>query len=311
MSTARYVLSRVGQAFVVVWLAFTLVFLAIQAMPGDPVTIFLNSNGTPTAEEVAAMKAAYGYDQPLLAQYLAQLGGLFTGDLGYSLTSGQPVITRIGSVAGSTLVLAGSAFVTAVVIALALVTAAVLVPSGRVRALLSVLPPLLAATPVFWLGLIALQVLSLQLGWVSLFPDGSVASTAVPVAILALFTSAPIAQVLLTAVQRALTEPYVDVLRARGASEARILFGHVLRAAAPATLTVMALAIGTLLAGSVITETVFARPGIGTVVLQAVTAQDVPLVQGVVLLTAAAFAVANLAADLAHPLLDPRVLARR
>ncbi|MGL3804476.1 ABC transporter permease [Paeniglutamicibacter sp. R2-26] len=305
---AAYIARRLGQALLVIWLAYTLVFLAVQLLPNDPVTIFLSADSAATPETIAAMKAQYGYDQPLAVQYLSQLAGLFRGDFGYSLASGQPVAERIGAVAGSTLALASSAFVAAAALAVLLVASATLARRAWSRRLLVNLPPLFAAVPVFWLGLVLLQLLSIRLGVMSLFPDGSFASLAVPVLVLAVHVSAPIAQVLLKSTDNVYAQPFVDVLRAKGASRSWIFFRHALKNAAAPAMAISGITVGTLLAGSVITETVFARSGLGQVVLQAVTAQDVALVQGLVLLTATAFVVVNLIVDLLHPLLDPRIL---
>lgn len=304
----RYLAQRVGQALLVVWLAYTLVFLAVQLLPSDPVTIFLTSDSAVDQAAIDTMKSQYGYDQPLAVQYLQQFAGLFSGDFGYSLVSGQTVLDRIGGVAGSTLALAGSAFVTAVVIAVALVAAATLTRSTALERTLVNLPPLFSAIPVFWLGLVLLELLSIRWGVMSLFPDGSFLSLAVPVLVLALVVSAPVAQVLLKSVHHVYQQPFIDVLRAKGASRSRIFFHHALKNAAGPALTITGITVGTLFAGSVITETVFARSGLGSVVLQAVTTQDVPLVQGLVLLTATVFVVVNLVVDLLYPLLDPRIL---
>lgn len=303
-----YIAKRIGQALLVIWLAYTAVFLAVQALPNDPVTIFLSTDAAADPATIASMKAHYGYDQPLLVQYFGQLAGLLQGDFGYSLSSGSAVSTRIGEVVGSTLVLAGSAFVLAVVLAVALVAAATLARGERLRQALLNLPPLFVSIPVFWLGLVLLQLLAVQLGVMSLFPDGSFLSLAVPILVLAVHLSAPVAQVLIKSVQEVAAQPFVDVLRAKGASESWIFFRHTLKNAAPAALSIAGITIGTLLAGSVITETVFARAGLGQLVLQAVTVQDIPLVQGLVLLTAAAFTLVNLLVDLIHPQLDPRII---
>ncbi|WP_434922549.1 ABC transporter permease [Glutamicibacter sp. PAEs-4] len=303
-----YILKRIGQALLVIWLAYTAIFLAVQALPNDPVTIFLSTDAAADPATIERMKAYYGYDQPLHLQYLAQLAGLLRGDFGYSLSSGSQVITRIGEVIGSTLVLAGSAFALAVVLAVALVAAATLARGAGLRRALLNLPPLFISIPVFWLALVLLQLLAVQLGVMSLFPDGSFMSLALPILVLAIHLSAPIAQVLLKSVQDIQAQPFIDVLRAKGAGEGWIFFRHTLKNAAPAALSIAGITIGTLLAGSVITETVFARAGLGQLVLQAVTVQDIPLVQGLVLLTAAAFTLVNLLVDLLHPQLDPRII---
>lgn len=311
MPSPKYVAARIAQAVLVVWLAFTLVFVAVQLLPSDPVTIFLSADATPDPATVDALRSEYGYDRPLWEQYLAHLAGLFRGDVGYSLASGQPVTERIGSVIGSTLALASWAFALSVVFALALAAAATLGRAAWLRRFLAGLPPLFSAIPVFWLGLVALQVLAVRWGVMSLFPDGSFLSLAVPVVVLALHLSAPLAQVLLASLHEVYGQPYVEALRARGVGERRLFFAHALRNAAPAALTVAGITVGTLLAGSIITETVFARSGLGQLVLQAVTEQDVPLITGLVLLTSLVFVTVNLLVDLIHPVLDPRVAAPR
>lgn len=303
-----YIAKRVAQAVLVVLLAYTAVFLAVQALPNDPVTIFLSTDASADPATIAQMKSHYGYDQPILVQYFSQLGGILAGDLGYSLSSGAPVASRIAEVIGSTLTLASSAFVFAVVLALAIVTVGTLSKAFWIKKLFVNLPPLMVSIPVFWLGLVLLQVLAVQLDVMSLFPDGSFLSLAVPIFVLAVHLSAPIAQVLFKSIQTIEQQPFVDVLRAKGASDAWIYFRHLLKNAAPSALSIAGITIGTLLAGSVITETVFARAGLGQLILNAVTVQDIPLIQGLVILTAIAFTGVNLLVDLIHPKLDPRII---
>lgn len=304
----RYLLSRFGQALLVIWLAFTLIFFAVQALPSDPVTIFLSRDTTADPEAVAAMQAAYGYDRPVLVQYFASLAGLLTGNLGFSLTAGQSVTGRLGDVIGSTLELAGWSLVVTFVLALGIATVATLASSQRLRNFVLNLPAFFVAIPVFWLGLIALQLFSIELGWMSLFPDRSFASLAVPVVVLSLHLAAPVAQVLLKALDKVYEQPYIDVLRAKGASESWIFFRHALKNAAAPAMTVAGTTVGAVFAGSVITETVFSRSGLGQVVIQAVTQQDIALLQGLVVLTAVVFVFANLIVDLLYPVLDPRII---
>lgn len=304
----RYLLSRFGQALLVIWLAFTLIFFAVQALPSDPVTIFLSRDTTADPEAVAAMQAAYGYDRPVLVQYFASLAGLLTGNLGFSLTAGQSVTGRLGDVIGSTLELAGWSLVVTFVLALGIATVATLASSQRLRNFVLNLPAFFVAIPVFWLGLIALQLFSIELGWMSLFPDSSFASLAVPVVVLSLHLAAPVAQVLLKALDKVYEQPYIDVLRAKGASESWIFFRHALKNAAAPAMTVAGTTVGAVFAGSVITETVFSRSGLGQVVIQAVTQQDIALLQGLVVLTAVVFVFANLIVDLLYPVLDPRII---
>lgn len=303
-----YLLSRFGQALVVIWLTFTLIFFAVQALPSDPITIFLSRDTAADPATIAALRESYGYDRPILEQYVASLAGLFTGDLGFSLTAGQPVTDRIGAVIGSTLELAGLSVLLTIVLALGIATAGTLSSSPRLKNFILNLPAFLVAIPVFWLGLLALQLFSIKLGWMSLFPDATFFSLAIPVVVLSLHLAAPVAQVLLKALDKVYEQPYIDVLRAKGASESWIFFRHALKNAAAPAMTVAGTTVGAVFAGSVITETVFSRAGLGQVIIDAVTQQDIPLLQGIVVLTAIVFVTANLVVDLLYPALDPRIL---
>lgn len=302
----RYVLARVGQSVLVLLLAFTLVFVGVSILPTDPATIFVaKGEGYFNPDIVTQVKAFYGYDRPLWVQYVSQLTGLLHGHFGFSLSSGQTVTDRIGGVIGQTLQLAATATALALLFAAAIMVLATTV--APVRSLVRALPPLFGAVPTFWLGLVVLQIFSVQLGLISLFPDGSFAALLVPALVLAVPISAPIAQVLLKNVEATLALPHVNTARAKGGTPGWVLRRHVLRNAAGPALTVTATTVGALLGGSVVTETVFSRAGLGSVLLQAVSNQDISLIQGLVLLTAVVIVAANLLVDLIYPILDPRV----
>jgi peptide/nickel transport system permease protein len=170
------------------------------------------------------------------------------------------------------------------------------------------LPPLFAAAPVFWVGIVVLNVLSFRLGWISAFPDGSFPSILVPSLVLGLPLSAAMAQVLLKSVDTVRAGDFVDVVRAKGAGKHWVFWRHVVRNAAGPGLTVAGTVLGTLVGGTVVTETVFARAGIGRVLQTAVSQQDVSLVQGFILIIAGLYVVVNLIIDLLYPVLDRRIL---
>lgn len=304
----RYALARIGQSAVVLLLAFTVIFWGVTILPTDPVTIFVaKGEGYFNPDVVTQVKEFYGYDRPVWAQYFAQLTQVLQGEFGFSLSSGQSVTTRIGSVIGETLKLATTATVLALTFALTIV---LLATTGKVewlRTFIRSIPPLFSAIPTFWLGLVVLQVFSVQLGLFSMFPDGSFKSLLIPALVLAVPISAPIAQVLLKNAEAVLALPHVNTARAKGGSPGWVIRKHVLKNAAGPALTVTATTVGALLGGSVITETVFSRSGLGTVLLQAVSTQDISLIQGLVLLTTVVIVGANLLVDLIYPVLDPRV----
>ena len=208
---------------------------------------------------------------------------------------------------GETLKLASTATVLALVFALSIVLLATTCKAERLRTFIRSIPSLFSAVPTFWLGLVVLQIFSVQLGLFSLFPDGSLASLVIPALVLAVPISAPIAQVLLKNAEATLALPHINTARAKGGTPGWVIRKHVLKNAAGPALTVTATTIGALLGGSVVTETVFSRSGLGTVLLQAVSNQDISLIQGLVMLTTVIIVVANLIVDLIYPVLDPRV----
>lgn len=304
----RYVLARIGQAVVVLLLAFTVIFWGVSILPTDPVTIFVAKGvGYFNPDVVTQVKEFYGYDRPALEQYFTQLNHLLHGQFGFSLSSGQAVTDRIGSVIGETLKLASTATVLALLFAGAIVFLATTGKVEWLRTFVRSIPSLFSAVPTFWLGLVVLQIFSVQLGLFSLFPDGSLASLLIPALVLAVPISAPIAQVLLKNAEATLALPHINTARAKGGTPGWVIRKHVLKNAAGPALTVTATTIGALLGGSVVTETVFSRSGLGTVLLQAVSNQDISLIQGLVMLTTVIIVGANLIVDLIYPVLDPRV----
>ncbi|WP_029107353.1 ABC transporter permease [Mycobacterium sp. URHD0025] len=305
----RYVGGRLFQAVVVLWLAYTLTFIAITLLPSNPIDMFAtDDSGVIDPQTVAQMKLYYGYDHGVLQRYFIELGHVVRGGLGYSMSTGQTVAQAIGDAALPTLRLTFTAFIVALLIAGSIVTTASLASWRWLRSSVVALPPLFAAAPVFWVGIVVLNVLSFQLGWISAFPDGTFLSILVPSLVLGLPLSATLAQVLLKSVDTVLASDFIDVVRAKGADKHWVFWRHVVRNAAGPGLTVAGTVLGTLVGGTVVTETVFARAGIGRVLQTAVSSQDVSLVQGFILIIAGVYVAVNLVIDLLYPALDRRIL---
>ncbi|MEN2740015.1 ABC transporter permease [Microbacterium sp. X-17] len=308
----RYVLLRLGQALVVLWAAYTVSFIVLYTLPGDPVSLLSGGDASDvTPAQLDALRAKFGLDRPLIVQYLVHLGGVLTGHLGTSIQTGRPVTAIIGEAIPPTLQIAALGFVFAIVLGAGLAILAAYTRSRWLGTLLLSLPPLGVAIPTFWFGLLLIQWFSFA---IPLFPatgDKGPASLVLPAVALAVPTGAMIAQLLSKSLVTTLREPYIDTAWAKGASRPRVHLGHALRNAALPALTVTGLIVGQLLAGTVVVETVFSRPGIGRVTATAVQQQDIPVVQGVVLFAASAFVLANLAVDLVYPLLDPRIVLPR
>ncbi len=303
-----YAALRIAQALVVVVGAYTLTFIGIHLLPTDPIVNYLVANEMSLdPETIHQMKQYYGYDRPLHEQFFSQLWGIAQGNFGYSLKTARPVTTEISDVILSTLQLAGTATLIALLAAFLLVTINSLTTSKRLSAIVVSVPPLISAVPTFLLGMVMLQIFSFKLGWLSVFPDGSLLSLLMPALALGLHLSAPLAQVMIKAVESARAQPFVVAVRAKGVTRIGLFFRHLLKFAASSGLTMLGLIVGGLLAGSVVTETVFSRPGVGRVLQEAVSSQDIAVVQGFVILIAAIYAFTNLIVDLIYPMLDPRV----
>ncbi|AOS63370.1 ABC transporter permease [Actinoalloteichus hymeniacidonis] len=307
-----YLGRRLAQSGLVLLAAFTVTFVVLYLLPSDPVRIMLDAGGEGgyvDPAEIAALRAEHGLDQPLLIQYLGALGRVVTGDLGTSIVSGAPVTQSIGEALPHTLALAGSALLVAVLLGGAVAVGGTALRLTWLRNLVLSLPALALAAPTFWVGLLLLQFVSFQVGLLPAFGNDGIATLVLPTVTLALPTAAAVAQVLAGGLTDAWRQPYIETARAKGAGQLRVHLAHALRNAVIPTITMSGVLIGQLSAGAVVVETVFSRVGIGRLAQSAVTAQDIPVVQGLVLLAALVFVLVNLLVDLVVPLLDPRISA--
>ncbi|KAB1654831.1 ABC transporter permease [Pseudoclavibacter chungangensis] len=304
----RYVLGRIGQALIVLLVAFTAAFVLLQAMPGDAIMIkFENPELGLSQEQIAALRESYGADTPLLTQYVHTLFGFLGGDFGYSIQNGTPVKQLLGAVLPNTLLLAVLGFIAAVVLAVLVALLASLPAFAKVAEFIRALPSLFIAVPVFWLAIVLIQVFSFQLRLVPVINPGPIEGLILPVLTLAVPISAPLAQILIRSIDEVRAQPFIAVVRAKGASPWWILSRNVAKNAMLPTLTMAGVLFGELIAGAVVTETVFGRSGIGRITEQAVTNQDTPVLQAVVIVSAFAFVAINLVVDLLYPVLDPRL----
>lgn len=307
-----YALRRAGQAAIVLIAAFTATFVLLQLLPGDAILIkYDNPELGLTPDQIASIRTAYGVDSPWWEQYWVTLTGYAGGDLGYSTQYGTGVLQLIGEALPPTLALATLGFALAVVIAFAIAFLSTLTPFAWLRRGLQALPGVFVAVPVFWLGILLIQVFSFGLGWVPIVGADPVAGLALPVITLAVPISAPLAQILVRSIDDVQLQPFVTVVRAKGASPSWVLWRSVARNALLPALTIAGVLFGELVGGAVVTETVFGRPGIGRVTEQAVANQDIPVLQGIVVLAALTFVVVNLVVDLLYPVLDPRLRAAK
>ena len=307
----RYVIKRLAQAVGVLWAAYTVSFLVLDFLPGDPVTAMAGAgmdSGQVDPAQLAALRHEYGFDKPVLAQYADYLGKAVRGDFGDSVSTGRPVSSTLADALPQTLQLTGAALLLAVFLGGGLAVLATYTSRRWLRQLLLSLPPLGVSVPTFWVGLLLVETFSFRLHWFPAFGNDGLRGLILPAVTLAVPTGAQVAQVLAKSLLTALDQSYVETARAKGAGRWRIHLRHALRNASLPALTVVGLLVGQLIAGSVVVETVFSRDGLGRVTAAAVTAQDIPLVQGVVVFGALIFVVTNLVVDLVYPLLDPRIV---
>ena len=307
----RYLGERIGQAAVVLLIAFTASFLLLQALPGDAILIkFMSPDLGLSPQQIADIHASYGADQPIWKQYFHTLKNFLIGDFGYSIQAGVPVSESLRANVVPTMRLATLGFFVAVLFAFLLSFLSNLTDLRWLRAVIQSVPPLFVAIPTFWLGIMLIQLFSFRLQLIPVINPGPWQGLVLPVLTLAIPISAPLAQILMRNIDEALTQPFVAVARAKGASRSWILWKHVARNAMLPTLTIAGILFGELLAGAVVTEAVFGLSGLGSLTQQAVGNQDVAVLQAIVVISATAFVVINLIVDLLYPVLDPRLGSR-
>lgn len=304
----RYVASRTGQALLAVLGVYVLIFVIVTALPGDPVSAHLrNPEFAYTEVEIQELLAYYRLDRSLLEQLGVSLGRFLQGDLGLSISSNRPVSAVLWDGIPSTLQLAGAALVIAVGIAFLIALGAYYLPANAGGDLLRSFPSLFLSLPNFLIGLVIINVFAFQLGTFVISDFRSLNSLVYPAVTLAIPASAPIAQVFITALDTARSEQYATVAISKGINRFTLFSRHLVPNAALPTLTMTAIIVGDLLGGAIITESIFGRTGLGTVIELAVIDQDVPVLQAAVVLAAVLFLAINLVVDLVYPVLDPRL----
>ncbi|ACM30068.1 ABC transporter permease [Rhizobium rhizogenes] len=299
-----FIAKRLLQAFVALFGVVTLVFF-LQRLTGDPVLLLVPPDASKA--DIDIMRTALGFDQPLYLQYLRFLAGLLRFDLGQSYVQHLPVLDIIGSRVPYTLSLASGALVVALGLGVPIgVLIAVRRHSWESRWLMSFVL-IGQSMPTFWTSILLIMLFGVVLRWLPTSGASGMVSLLMPAFALGFLSMATFARVARTAVLDELEKDYVRTGHAKGLSMARIVIRHLLRNAAVPLVTISALEIANLLTGAIIIETVFAWPGLGQLTIQAISARDFPIVQGVVLIGAAAAILLNLLADVLYSVIDPRI----
>ncbi len=315
----RFALTRLLQVAAVLAVMSFVIYALIGLMPGDPINLMLVSDPHLTAEDVARLKALQGLDQPLLKRYLAWAEAALHGNFGYSRLYATTALAALVPRLANTGLLMGASFPLALVIALPLGVAAARRPGSALDTAANLLSFAGISVPPFWLALMLILVFAVALGWLpaggsATIGDGGVRDRAwhlvLPVAVLTLASIGTYLRFMRASMIEALRQDYIRTARAKGAGETRILWRHALRNALIPLITVVALSFGSLFSGALITETMFAYPGMGKLIYDAILGNDFNVALAGLLLATLLVLLSNLAADIAYAAADPRITYR-
>lgn len=309
-----YVLRRLLQMLPVLLLASFAIFAMIYAVPGGPVAVIVGENAGP--EEIAAAIRRYGLDRPMVVQYADWLGRAATGDFGLSLHSRQPVLQLIGERLPATLQLALAAIFVALVIGIPVAIASAVRPNSWLDRLLSGWSALALGVPTFWLGILLILLFAVELRWLPSAsrhvpfwesPVDALRSLALPAITLGTYVSGILARFLRASLIGEARADYVRTARAKGVPENRIVGFHIMRNALLPFVTIVGLMMANFIGGAVVTEAVFTYPGLGRLLIQAISTRDYPLLQGCILVILVAYMLINLTVDMLYAWIDPRI----
>ena len=312
----RFISQRLIETAAVLLVMSFLVYVLIGLMPGDPVDILISGDPHMTSADAARLRALYGLDRPILERYLAWASNALTGDFGYSRTYQRPVLEILMPRLGNSAILMGLSFIISVAIALPLGILAAVRPYSRLDYAVNLLCFAGISVPVFWLALVLIIVFSVQLG---VLPAGGMGTAgdagftdllrhmALPVATLTIANIGGYARYMRSAMIEVLRQDFIRTARAKGVSPGRVIWGHALRNAMIPVVTILALSFGALFSGALVTETMFAYPGMGRLIYDAILGNDFNLALVGLLFATLSTLLANLAADLAYAGLDPRI----
>ena len=306
MSITRYAVNRLLAMIPTLLILTVLVFLMVQLVPGDPAEIFLGEKHS-SPELLARVRHEMGLDQPLYVQYLTYMGNLLRGNLGESLFNNQPVLDQILAAVPYTLTLALSALFISTILGVGLGIISALNHNSWIDSSAMVVALLGVSMPVFWLGLLLILVFSVTLKWFPPMGQGSLDRLVLPALTLGLLSSATLARVVRSNMLDVLSDDYIRTAKAKGLRKKTIVVRHALRNALIPAVTLMGLQFGGLISGAVITETIFARIGLGRMYVESILNKDITMIQGLTLMLAFVIMLINILVDISYAALDPRI----
>ncbi len=309
-----FVVRRLLQLVPVLLLASTAIWAMIYAVPGGPIAAIAGDNASP--EQIAAATAQFGLDRPVLVQYADWLWNALRGDFGISIRGRAPVLELIGQRLPATLQLAVAATIVSLVIGIPVAIVSALRPGSWIDRLLSGWSALALGVPTFWLGILLILVFAVELRWLPSAsgyvpfwenPLGALRNLALPALTLGVYVSGILARFLRASLVNELRADYVRTARSKGLPERQIVGVHVLRNALLPFVTIVGLMMANFIGGAVVTEAVFTYPGIGRLLIQAITTRDYPLIQGCIVVILVLYIAINLAVDVLYAYIDPRI----
>jgi ABC-type dipeptide/oligopeptide/nickel transport system permease component len=302
-----FLVRRLAASAVVLLLVSLGTFMMVHLVPGDPVRAMLGEGGQTSAEDIEQIRHQLGLDRPLPVQYVDYVSRAVRGDFGESIRTNRPVINDIRAQLGATVQLAAAAFLVAIVVGIGFGALAAMKHNSWLDNLGMMIALLGVSVPSFWLGLLLIFVFSLRLGWFPAAGMGGLSHLVLPALTLGLWAAGIIARLTRSSLLEVLRQDYMVTARSKGISERAVLVRHAFRNALVPIVTIVGLQIGTMLSGAIIVETVFARSGLGRLVMTAIVGKDFPMVQGIVLFSATIYVAMNLLVDLSYAVLDPRI----
>lgn len=308
----HYIIRRTGYLLLTLVFASLFTFIVVNAIPGEPAEIltkhlFVGLEEAAPLEMVAEISERCDLNRPLLEQYLAWVGGILHGDLGHSYLFNRPVTALLKNALLPTLLLAATAVALALLIGLPLGVYAALYQDGISDWIIRLASVFAISMPSFWIAVMLILVFSIWLKVTPVAGYGGVGFLILPAFALALHSAASITRIMRTSLLETMEKPFITFARAKGLSMRRIIINHTLRNALLPVLTVVGMSFGGLLAGTVVIETIFAWPGLGSMLLQAISARDVVLIQSTIMVIVFMFLVVNFAVDLLYHAIDPRI----
>jgi ABC-type dipeptide/oligopeptide/nickel transport system permease component len=310
----RYFTHRVLATLPTLLGVVTFAFLLIHIAPGDPAELMLGDYAGVSPQVLRDMRARLGVDQPLPVQYVRYLGQVLTGDLGRSFRTNQPVLSEIAAQAPYTLVLAVAGILLAILVGIPAGIISGVRRNSAVDYATMTVSMIWLSSPSFWFAILLIYVLAFRLGWFPIFGAGiwgdwksMLVHLVLPAAVIGVRSAALIARMTRSALLEVLNQDFIRTARAKGLDRYRVVLRHAMRNAAIPVVTIVGLDVAYLLGGAVVVETVFARPGLGKLVVDAIYARDYPMVQGALMGFALAIVLVNLLVDLSYAAIDPRI----